>query len=276
MSKSILVSFPRILKQILEDDVFGLAAQLAYFFLLSLFPLLIFLFTLISYLPITETHLLGFIQDFAPGETIQLIETNIEDIMSGRNGKLLSLGIIGTIWSGSNGINAIVRAFNKAYNVQETRSFLLARGMSILLTLAMLFVFIVVLLLPVFGRKIGIFIFSELGLSSEFLVIWNTLRWVVSSLILLIVFLCLYWIAPNKKIKCLSVLPGAIFATVGWVLASLGFSYYVGNFGNYSAMYGSIGAIIVLLVWFYITGVIIILGGEINGFSSRLKDESCN
>ncbi|MFB6468246.1 YihY/virulence factor BrkB family protein [Cytobacillus sp. Hz8] len=276
MSKGIVASFPRLIKQIFEDDVFGLAAQLAYFFLLSLFPLLLFLFTLISYLPITSTHLLGFVQDFAPGDTINLIETNLNEIMDNRNGKLLSLGIIGTIWSASNGIDAIVKAFNKAYNVKETRSFLVARGMSVVLTLAMIFVFIIVLLLPVFGREIGIFVFSKLGFSQQFLVIWNTLRWVISTIVLMIVFLCLYWIAPNKKIKCQSVLPGSIFATIGWSLASLGFSYYVGSIGNYSATYGSIGAIIVLMIWFYITGVIIILGGEINGFSSRLKDdESC-
>ncbi|AYA74589.1 ribonuclease [Bacillus sp. Y1] len=262
-------------KRVLQDDVFGLAAQLAYFFLLSLFPLLIFLATLISFLPISQPELLGFVEDFAPTETFTLIETNLNDLMEKRNGGLLSFGIIATIWSASNGINAIVRAFNHAYDVKESRSFFVARGMSILLTFAMIFVFIVALLLPVFGKQIGIFLFSAFGLSDEFLSIWNALRWVVSSLILFTVFVGLYWIAPNKKFKCVRAVPGAIFATIGWALVSLAFSYYVSNFGNYSATYGSIGAIIVLMIWFYMSGIIMIIGGEINALYSKMKDEAC-
>jgi membrane protein len=258
-----------IWNRIEEDDVSGLASQLAYFFLLSLFPLLIVVVTLLPYLPISEVDLLGVIRDFAPGESVNLIESNLNEIMANQNGKLLSFGIIGTLWSASNGINAIVRAFNKAYDVKESRHFIVARGMSIVFTFAMIFVFILALLLPVFGREIGLFLFSEFGLSNEFLAIWNTIRWLVSSIILFIVFTVLYWMAPNKKIKCISVIRGAIFSTVGWILTSLAFSFYVGNFGNYSATYGSIGAIIVLMIWFYLSGFIIILGGEINAYYSR-------
>lgn len=267
--------FPLLWTRIGRDDVFGLAAQLAYFFLLSLFPLLIFLVTLLPYLPITQQDLLSVISDFAPGQTMHLIETNLAEIMNQQNGKLLSFGIIATIWSASNGINAIVRAFNQAYEVEESRPFLIARGMAILLTFGMVLVFIVALLLPVFGRQIGLFLFTELGLSEQFLTAWNTFRWLVSSLILLVVFICLYWLAPNKKFKCIKALPGAIFATVGWILSSLAFSFYVSNFGNYSATYGSIGAIIVLMIWFYLSGIIIIIGGEINALISKMESDSC-
>lgn len=265
---------PRLVKRIFANDIFGLAAQLAYFFLLSLFPLLLFLVTLLPYLPITQEDILGVIRDFAPGESMQLIETNINQL-SQKNGKLLSFGIIATIWSASNGINAIVKALNSAYEVEESRPFLIARGMAILFTFAMLFVFVVALLLPVFGKLIGIYLFAKFGLSDEFMSIWNTLRWLVSSIILFIVFTGLYWIAPNKKLKCITVVPGAIFATFGWILSSLAFSYYVTNFGNYSATYGSIGAIIVLMIWFYLTGVIIIIGGEINAIFSKYKNDDC-
>ncbi|TCJ05806.1 YihY/virulence factor BrkB family protein [Cytobacillus praedii] len=265
---------PRLVKRIIANDIFGLAAQLAYFFLLSLFPLLLFLVTLLPYLPITQEDILGVIRDFAPGESMQLIETNINQL-SQKNGKLLSFGIIATIWSASNGINAIVKALNSAYEVEESRPFLIARGMAILFTFAMLFVFVVALLLPVFGKLIGIYLFAKFGLSDEFMSIWNTLRWLVSSIILFIVFTGLYWIAPNKKLRCITVVPGAIFATFGWILSSLAFSYYVTNFGNYSATYGSIGAIIVLMIWFYLTGVIIIIGGEINAIFSKYKNDDC-
>ncbi|MFE8701468.1 YihY/virulence factor BrkB family protein [Cytobacillus sp. FJAT-54145] len=262
-------------KRVGEDDVFGLAAQLAYFFLLSLFPLLIFLVTLLPYLPITQADLLGFVRDFAPGQTMHLIESNLNQIMSQHNGKLLSFGIIATIWSASNGLNAIIRALNQANEVKESRPFLIARGMAVLLTFAMIFVFIVALLLPVFGKQIGLFLFTEFGFSNQFLTVWNTLRWLLSSFILFIVFVGLYWLAPNKKQKCTKTFPGAIFATVGWALVSLAFSYYVSNFGNYTATYGSIGAIIVLMIWFYLTGIIIILGGEINAVINKLDEERC-
>ena len=274
MRRSFLLLISRLWKRILEDDLFGLAAQLAYYFLLSLFPLLLFLVTLLPYLPITETDILAVVKDFAPQGAFEFIESNLHELTT-KNIQLLSFGIIATIWSASNGINAIVRAFNKAYEVQESRPFLVARGMSILFTFAMLFVMIIALLLPVFGKIIGVYLFSKFGLSDDFLALWNTLRWLVSSIILFIVFAGLYWIAPNKRLSCISIIPGALFATIGWELSSLAFSYYVTNFGNYSATYGSIGAIIVLLIWIYLTGIIIIIGGEINALHSKTKDENC-
>ncbi|KAB2331928.1 YihY/virulence factor BrkB family protein [Bacillus mesophilum] len=257
-----------------NDDVFGLAAQLAYFFLLSLFPLLLFLVTLVPYLPITLEDILSVVRDYAPGDTMALIENNVNQL-SEKNGKLLSFGIIATIWSASNGINAVVRAFNKAYDVQESRSFLVSRGMAILLTFGMIIVFVVALLLPVFGRQIGEFLFNVFGLSDFFLTVWNMLRWLVSPVILFIIFVGLYWFAPNKKLTCISVIPGAIFATLGWILTSLAFSYYVSSFGNYSATYGSIGAIIVLMVWFYLSGIIILIGGEINAIHMKNTKQDC-
>ncbi|MCA1032606.1 YihY/virulence factor BrkB family protein [Bacillus timonensis] len=247
-----------------EDEVAGLAAELAYFFLLSLFPFLIFLVTLVGFLPLSQEDVLNFVSEYAPGGTMDLIEKNLNVILGNHNGQLLSFGIIATIWSASNGINSVVRAFNRAYDVKESRHFLVARGMSILLTFAMIFVIVVALLLPVFGRQIGLFIFSTFGLSDTFLTIWNALRWILSAFILFVVFTSLYYFAPNKKLKIKEVVSGAFFATFGWMFVSLAFSYYVGKFGDYSATYGSLGGIIVLMIWFYLTGLIIIIGGEYN------------
>jgi len=267
--------FRLLLHRIEEDDLPGLSAQLAYFFLLSLFPLLIVLFTLLPYIPIPHQNILGMIKDFAPDEAMALIEKNVKEIMSQRNGGLLSFGIIGTIWSASNGINAIVRAFNKAYNVKESRSFIVARGMAVLLTFGMIFVFLLALILPVFGKEIGLFLFSQLGYTEEFIKIWNALSWLGSGIILFLIFTGLYWIAPNVKIKCRSAFPGAIFATVGWIISSMGLSFYVGNFSNYSLTYGGIGAIIVLMIWLYLSAFIIILGGEVNAFYSEKYKTNC-
>ncbi|PFN79477.1 ribonuclease [Bacillus sp. AFS076308] len=258
-----------------EDDLPGLSAQLAYFFLLSLFPLLIVLFTLLPYFPIPHEDMLGMIRDFAPAEAMKLIEKNVKEIMSQRNGGLLSFGIIGTIWSASNGINAIVRAFNKAYDVKESRSFIVARGMAVLLTFGMIFVFLLAIILPVFGKEIGLFLFSQLGYTEQFIKVWNTLSWLGSAIILFLIFTGLYWIAPNVKLKCRSAFPGAIFATIGWILSSMGLSFYVGNISNYPLTYGGIGAIIVLMIWLYLSAFIIILGGEVNAFYSEKKRTNC-
>jgi membrane protein len=258
-----------------EDDIPGLSAQLAYFFLLSLFPLLIFLFTLLPYLPIPHHDILGTIKEFAPPGTMNLIERNVNYVMENRNGGLLSFGIIGTLWAASNGIHALVRAFNKAYNVKESRSFIISRLMAILLTFGLIIVFIVAVLLPIFGREIGLFLFSQFGLTKEFLRVWEMLRLVVSTIILFLIFTGVYWIAPNIKLRCRSAFPGAAFATIGWIVSSYFLSFYVGNFNNFSLTYGSIGAIIVLLIWLYISAFIIIVGGEINAFYSEKNKQNC-
>lgn len=258
-----------------EDDINGLSAQLAYFFLLALFPLLIVLFSLIPYIPIPHADMLGMIKRFAPADAFNLIEKNVKDIMSQRRGGLLSFGIIGTIWSASNGIDAIVRAFNKAYNVKESRSFIVARGTAILLTFGMVFVFFLAIVIPIFGKEIGAFLAAQLGYTSEFTRIWNTLSWLISAIILFIIFTGLYWIAPNVKFRCRSAFPGAAFATIGWIVSSLGLSFYVGKIGNYSLTYGSIGTIIVLMVWLYLSAFITIIGGEINAFYSEKNRSNC-
>ena len=262
--------------RIQEDDLPGMSAQLAYYFLFSLFPFLIFLFTLLPYLSISQHYMLSLLNGFAPTEAMDLIEKNLKDIMDHRRGGLLSFGIIGTIWSASNGVNAIVLAFNQAYNVKETRSFIVSRGMAVLLTFGMVFVLIAAVLLPVFGRQIGVFLFSQFGFTNEFLTVWTMLRWILSALILFLIFTVLYWIAPNVKLRCKSAFPGAAFSTVGWIVSSWALSFYVGNFAQYANTYGSIGAIIVLMTWMYMTAFIIILGGEINAFYSEKNKQKCD
>ena len=149
----------QLYKKIIEADAFGLSAQLAYFFLLSLFPFLLFIITLLGYLPIDEDFLLDFLETYAPTETMDLINSNIRQIVNAQNSGLLSIGIIGTLWSASNGVNAITKAFNRAYEVEEDRSFIVARLIAIALTIAMVLVICIALLLPVFGKMIGVYIF---------------------------------------------------------------------------------------------------------------------
>lgn len=261
----------QLFKQINEADVFGLSAQLAYFFLLSLFPFLLFLITLLGYLPIDAISVTDFLGAYAPDEIMELINTNLTQLVNAQNGGLLSIGIIGTLWSASNGVNAIMKSFNRAYEVEEDRSFIVARLIAIALTIGMVIVICVALLLPVFGKAIGVYIFSFIDLSEGFLSLWNTLRWVISSVIFFIVLLTLYKLAPNVRIQLKHAIWGSLFATICWQLVSLAFSYYVNTLGNYSATYGSLGAVIILMIWFYISGIIIITGGVINAVIRKRK-----
>ncbi|AZV48588.1 ribonuclease [Bacillus halotolerans] len=247
------------------------SAELAYFFLLSLFPFLIFMLTLTAYLPISTDDVLGVVKQYAPGSAMSLVESITHQTLNDRNGGLLSFGIIAALWSASNGMNAIVRSLNHAYEVEENRSFIIVRLTSIFLTIAMVFTILVALLLPVFGRQIGMLAADFVGASDLFLSIWTAIRWGVSPLVLLIVFSALYVIAPNKKLSLRFVMPGALFAAIGWIVVSTLFSFYVSTFANYSATYGSIGGIIVLMIWFYLSGILIILGGEINALLHKRK-----
>lgn len=245
-------------------DVFGLAAQLAYFFLLSLFPFLLFLFNLIGYFSLNEEVILQTIVDYAPPQVYDLIESNIESMLQIQSGGLLSVGIIGTLWAASNGVNAVRKALNRAYGIKPKRIFIIYRLLSILLTIGMFFVVIVALLLPVFGKMIGEYFFSWLGFSAEFLQIWETFRWVTSSIIFFIVLVALYRLTPNRRVYFRHIVWGALFSTVGFQLVSWAFSFYVGTLGNYSTTYGSLGTVIVLMIWFYLFGMIVLIGGVLN------------
>lgn len=245
-------------------DVFGLAAQLAYFFLLSLFPFLLFLFNLIGYFSLDEEVILQTIVNYAPPQVYDLIESNIESMLQIQSGGLLSVGIIGTLWAASNGVNAVRKALNRAYEIKPKRIFIIYRLLSILLTIGMFFVVIVALLLPVFGKMIGEYFFSWLGFSAEFLQIWETFRWVTSSIIFFIVLVALYRLTPNRRVYFRHIVWGALFSTVGFQLVSWAFSFYVGTLGNYSTTYGSLGTVIVLMIWFYLFGMIVLIGGVLN------------
>jgi len=262
--KAIVYFSKELYKRVIDGDYFGLSAQLAYFFLLSLFPLLLFSITLLGYLPLDEEILLNLLGSVVPTETMDFISSNLADIVNNQNTGLLSFSIIGTLWSASNGVNAIRRALNRAYNVEEDRSFFIARLVAILMTVSMIGVIVIAILLQVLGRSIGIYLFSLFGLTEDFIQIWDALRWSISSLVFFTVFLFVYKFIPNHKIYFKEAAFGAVFSTLCWQLVSYGFSFYVDTLGNYSATYGSLGAIIILMIWFYISGFIIILGGVIN------------
>ncbi|MCD7665040.1 YihY/virulence factor BrkB family protein [Listeria monocytogenes] len=247
-----------------RNDVSGNAAQLAYYMLFSIFPMLLIAATLLAYLHIDKDSVFNMIKEFAPDQIMDFLEENLNNLLTQKNGGLLSIGIIATLWSASNGMNAVMKSLNKAYGVTNKRNYVVQRLLSMFFTLAMLATVGATLLLLVFGQQIGMFLINHLNFSEDFLSFWNNLRWTVTLIVIFVVFTFLYWVASNRRSTLISVLPGALFSTIGWTVASLGFAYYVNNFGNYSATYGSIGVIIILMLWFYLTGIILMIGGELN------------
>ena len=246
-------------------DISALGAQLAYFFLLSFFPLIIFLVTLLPFLNLQVEQIYSFLASIMPNEIYTMIEGTLKDVLTNRNGGLLSIGILGTVWSASKGINALINALNKAYET-ESKSGVKDRALSLVFTLALVVVVLVALVLPIFGQQIITFVTSFIDIKMSFVNLISILSWVMPPLLIFIVLIGLYWVVPNTnpRLKLRSVWLGAMFATGAWMILTYGFSFYVDNFGNFSATYGSIGGVIMLMLWLYFTGMILIFGGVLN------------
>jgi membrane protein len=247
-----------------DDEIPALGAQLAYYLLLAFFPFLIFLVTLIGYTPVSSDAILRELSNVLPRETFYLIRNNVTYIVSSKNGGLLSFSIIITLWMASNGVGAIVRGLNKAYDEEEIRPFWKLKGMAILFTIALAIIILSSFILLIFGEMIGNYLAQWLGVSKAFHSLWDMLRYIIMLFIMSLVFAALYRYGPNRRLMWREVIPGAIFATLGWIFTSLGFAYYVNNFGNYSKIYGGIGGVIILLIWLFISAMAILLGGELN------------
>ncbi|MFC4735804.1 YihY/virulence factor BrkB family protein [Bacillus daqingensis] len=252
-----------------RDDVPLLAAAQAYYYVLSVIPLMILLLAILPYFQLDPDQVLSYAEEFLPGAAVDVFEDTIVDAVSEPNGGLLTVGILGTIWSASNGMNAFIQAINTAFNVTKKRSFLKHRGLSILLTLLLLLSLITTLFLPIFGEAIlgAVQQMAELPAQTELLI--QAGRWIIALLVVITILTALYTVAPNMKIPFKSVIPGAVAATIGWMAASYGFSIYISNFGNFSATYGSLGGMIILMLWMFLTGIILLIGAEINAIHFR-------
>lgn len=255
-----------------EDNATILAAAQAYYYLLAIVPLLILLLAILPYLQIEPQRVMDFMGTILPGEVASTFEEQIVSVVTTPSGGLLTFGILGTLWSASNAVSAFIKATNEAYDVEETRSFFAQKGIAILLTLFMLVAVIIALVLPIFGGAIIDMISSFMNLPSQTEIIFQVLRWVISIAVMSIVLAIMYKIAPNKHFPFKEVIIGALIATVLWQLVSLAFSFYVSNFGSYSATYGSLGGLIVLILWFFLTGLILVIGAEINAIIHKHKN----
>jgi membrane protein len=257
----------RTASEIGDDNCLGLAAQLAFYFLLALFPALLFLVALVGYLPVENAlgELLAALDHVAPPELVALLRGQIEQLMAGSRASLLTLGILGAIWSSSAATVAIIDALNRAYDVTEWRPWWKRRIVAILLTVALALFTLISLTLVLVGPQIASWAGTWLGLAPVIPIIWTMARWPVMIACAVLALDLVYHFAPNRPGRWAWMTPGALLATVLWVVSSFAFKFYVTNFGDYTATYGAIGGAIVTMLWFYVSGLAILIGAELNG-----------
>ena len=254
----------KLLKRFSQDNISQTGGQLAYFFLLSIFPFLIFLNALLGYLNIPIETITDQLARIAPTDVLELLEGYLTSVVLSRNTGLLSLGLITSVYSASKAVDSLVIALNTAYRVKKDRSFIKKKLISLVFTVLLAVTIAIALFLPALGRNIMEPVADFLGISEFFVNVWVYVRWVIVIAALFIAISLLYHIVPYVKLPFKKSIPGTIFATIAWAVISIGFGIYVNNFGNYSAVYGSLGAVIALMFWLYLTGIVLVLGGELN------------
>ncbi|MDQ3686672.1 MAG: YihY/virulence factor BrkB family protein [Acidobacteriota bacterium] len=259
----------RVWAEIQDDDVFGRAAQLAYYFLLALFPLLLFLVSLLGYFAGENSELRAdlfrYLGAVLPGEASDLVSKTIGDVTQGSGGGKLSFGILAALWAASNGMGAVSESLNVAYDVKESRPWWKSRLVAVGLTVALAVLIISALILVLYGHTIAEAVAGSFGLGEAFEVTWKIVQWPVVLAFVILGFGLIYYFAPNlHDAEWKWITPGAGIAVLLWLLVSFGFRTYLHFFNSYSATYGSLGAVIILMLWFYLTGAAILIGGEIN------------
>jgi membrane protein len=269
----------RVWNDIQQDDVFGRAAQLSYFFLLSLFPLLIFLTSVIGIVIGKESgvrqNLFGYLSHVMPPAAFKLIESTMQEVAVASSGSKISFGILAALWAASNGMGAITEALNVAYDVKESRPWWKQRLTAIGLTIALSVLIIGALVIVLSGGRIAGSFAVNHGLTSAFTLTWKILQWPMVLVTMLFAFAMIYYFAPDVRgQKWVWITPGAVLGVVLWLLVSFGFRIYLNYFDSYSKTYGSLGAVIVLMLWLFFTGVAVLIGGELNAVIENAAAEA--
>jgi membrane protein len=249
-----------------DDDCLGLAAQLAYYFFLALFPAILFLLALASFFPLTNfiDDVVRTLQPIAPAGVLGFLEEQLRRISDSDSGGILTIGILGAIWSSSAAVVAIIGSLNRAYDIDEGRPWWKVRLTAIGLTIALAVLVLVSFTLIVAGPGIAEHLASTFGLGAVFEWSWKILQWPFAFFLVCSAVGLVYYFAPDAEQEWVWITPGALIGTFLWVLVSLAFKFYVGRFADYNAMYGAVGGVIVLLLWFYISGLAILVGAELN------------
>jgi len=256
-----------------EDNAFGGAAELGYYFMLALFPMLIFLTSLVGFLPGVQENILSALAKVAPAEAMRLVNETLTDVISHRSGGLLSFGILGTLWAASSGVESLMGTLNTAYDAKEGRSFWKTRLIAIGLTLALALLVIGGAVLIMLSHKLADWLSASLGIGSVISIIGSVSGYVLGLALIFIGIEVLYYLGPNVKQKWQWVTPGALFAVIAIIAGSLLFSLYLRVAPSNSATYGSLGAVITLMLWLYLIGLALLVGGEINSEIEHAGDK---
>ncbi len=254
------------IKDFLADDMATYAAALAFRVLLALFPFLIFLLTLLGALRLSDFFdwLLQQARTALPADAFRVVEPIIAELRGEDRGGLLSFSILLALWAASAGTRSLMDALNVAYDVAESRPAWQRYLLSILYTAGLAVLLIAATGLMILGPDVIQWLAGQVGLSELVAQLWSWLRWPVIVLLLLLTFALVYKAGPNVDQPFKFVTPGAVLGVLIWIAASLGFSIYVANFGNYGATYGSLGGMVVLLLYFFLSAAVLLFGAEVN------------
>ena len=253
----------RTAREVRADNCLNLAAQLAFYFFLALFPALLFLVALISFLPVNGLldGITSMLARIAPGDVIEIVQDQILKIAHDKNGSLLTLGMLGTIWSMSSGLDAIISTLNEAYDIEEGRPWWQVKATAIGLTLSLAAFIVISMALLIVGPTL---IAAWFNLGPAFTMVWNVARWPIVFALTAFGIAIIYYYAPDTEQEWIWITPGSVLATFLWIATSVGFKFYVTNFSSYNATYGAIGGVIVLMLWFYVSSLAVLIGAELN------------
>jgi membrane protein len=271
----------RVWRTIYEGDFTTRTAALSYYFLLTIFPLLLFITAGLGYFAESgialRQNLLTYLSQIAPRSASALIDDTVEEIIQNASGGKISIGLLVTLWAASYGMGAVSETLNVAYGVKETRPWWRVRLSAIGLTIALAAFIISALALVFYGGEIGEGLAKWFGLGDLFVLAWRLLQWPIVLAFVLLAFGLIYYFAPNLRSPTWHwITPGSAVGVSLWLLISLAFRTYLSHFNNYSVTYGSLGAVIILLLWFYLTGAAILLGGALNAEIENAAAEAGN
>ncbi len=258
--------FKKAYTDILDNHIMSLAAGLSYYFVMSLFPLLILAAAIVAYLPIPDlfNRIVGAMAQVMPPDSMGLVRAVLKQIITPHKGSFLTFGILGTLWAASGGFAGLIEALNVAYNVPETRPFWKTRLLAIGLMFVIGTLMVAGVALMFVGPEFGGWLATRVGLSHQFAQVWPTLRWVFSiAFMVLAVELTFFW-APNVKQRFWATLPGAALGVGFWIGTSFLLGLYFRSFANYNKTYGALAGAVALMAWLYYSWLVILIGAEFN------------
>jgi membrane protein len=274
--KRALIFLERLRREIAYDDCMGMAAQIAYYMLLSVVPFLIFVLSVMSQFEFggkLMPQLLESLRAQMPLEAADYIVDVVTRILPTQSSETTLVSFLVALWGSSMAVGALITTINRAYNLRPRRNIIKQKLMALLLVLVLSAVLMLAMTILVFGPDYSQRIFELLQLADESNTFWTSMRLPLAGVLAFLALAILYFYAPESRQRFVHILPGSITATVLWLAASSAFRLFVAQFGNYNVTYGSLAAVVILLAYFWLTGFIFLLGAEINALMKRLETE---